>query len=151
MRIALLTFHCQCMSCFFVVVFVLFCFFPSLYSHNLKNSNMSPHRIWNTVCQGGSILFLAIDQIPRVSLCGQSVWTWNQQTDKKHKIHLICPFWNIILCADRHQHSIQTGIASDVIEQMHTCDNIQSSLCSVLIRSLTFSSIPSAWQFCWVF
>lgn len=76
------------------------CFFL-FYSHHYIVT-ICPHRLWNTACQCVSILFLAIDQIPRVSLCGQSVWSWNQQTDKKHKIHLI---WNIILCADRHQHS----------------------------------------------
>lgn len=75
--------------------------------------------------------FLVIDQIPKASLCGQSELAVNRQK-KKHEIPLICLSWNIILSADRHQHSIRTGIASDVIEQMHTHDNIQPSLCSVL-------------------
>lgn len=42
---------------------------------------------------------------------------------KKHEIPLICRFWNIVLSADRiirHWHSIRTGIASDVTEQMHS-------------------------------
>lgn len=42
-----------------------FCFFSiSLYSHNLKNSNMLPHRLWNTACLCVSILFWPLIKFP---------------------------------------------------------------------------------------
>lgn len=52
--------------------------------------------------------------------------------------------WSGILFCVQTDTNTQTGIASDVIEQMHTCDNIQSSLCSVFCDWSAHSLFPAS-------
>lgn len=148
-------------AAFWLSVYVLLALFyhKEITFHYPVLNNIAPQKRFraqtvNTVQHQSVCLItsLVVDQIHKASLCGQLAWTCRQPTRgekiTKNKMCLSRLSWKYY-SADRHQDTIWTAMAGDVIKQMHTRSAPPSSVlfCD---WSSGFSSIPSAWQVCWV-